>query len=201
MAKKVADAGHEVASHSYSHDAADYLNATTPEKARAQVEKARNVIAQATGVEPRYVRPPGGNINEAAVSASADLTDGFIGWSVDTLDWTTPGSDVIVQTALEEMHPGAVVLMHDGGGDRSQTVEALDQLIPKLQAQGYQFVTVSELVEAILAEREGSQGQQADGTSADTQDSAAQDDSAQDDGSEGDESEDDEGQEDAEEDA
>ena len=171
--KKMADAGHEVASHLYSHDAADYLNAVSPEKAREQVEKARTVIGQITGAEPRYVRPTGGNANEQALVAAGDLADGFIGWDVDTEDWTMPGADAIVQTALDEVHPGSVVLMHDGGGDRSQTVEALDKLIPKLQEEGYQFVTISELVDAILAERGKGEAQQANAASAGAQENAA----------------------------
>ena len=84
-----------------------------------------------------------------------------------------PGADAIVQTALDEVHPGSVVLMHDGGGDRSQTVEALDKLIPKLQEEGYQFVTISELVDAILAERGKGEAQQANAASAGAQENAA----------------------------
>ena len=163
LARKVADAGHQVCSHSYSHDESHYLNQTSLDDVRTQIEKARTVIGQATGVEPLYVRPPGGNINEEAVLAADSLADGYVGWSVDTLDWTLPGADAIVETVLDQVEPGAVLLMHDGGGDRSQTVEAVDRIIPELQEEGYRFVTVNELVQAILDERGGIGSSQASG--------------------------------------
>ena len=173
LARKVADAGHQVCSHSYSHDESHYLNQTSLEDVRTQIEKARTVIGQATGTEPHYMRPPGGNINEEAILAADTLSDGYIGWSVDTTDWMLPGSDSIVQTVLDQVEPGAVLLMHDGGGDRSQTVEAVDRLIPQLQDEGYRFVTIDELVQAILDERGGTGSSQASG---DQSESASQQD-------------------------
>ena len=166
MAKKVADAGHQVASHSYSHEPAHYLNATTEDDVRTQISKARTVIGQAVGEEPHYMRPPGGNIDEKAILAAGDLSDGYIGWSLDTLDWTLPGADVIAQNIVEQVEPGSVVLMHDGGGDRSQTIAAIDKAIPQLLDEGYRFVTVDELVEAILQERDGDQAEQSSSSSA-----------------------------------
>ena len=62
-----------------------------------------------------------------------------LGWSVDTLDWTRPGTDAIVTSVKQGMHPGAVILFHDGGGIRDQTVAAVRQLLPWLQEQGYRF--------------------------------------------------------------
>ncbi|HSK59779.1 MAG TPA: polysaccharide deacetylase family protein, partial [Actinomycetospora sp.] len=62
-----------------------------------------------------------------------------LGWSVDTLDWTQPGVDAIVNSVKQSVHPGAIVLFHDGGGPREQTVEAVRQLLPWLQEQGYEF--------------------------------------------------------------
>ena len=161
MAKKVADAGHQVATHSYSHDEKHYLNQTTTEDVIYQISTARKIVGEATGTDPAYIRPPGGNIDGKAILAADTLADGYIGWSIDTLDYTLPGSDSIARTILSEVEPGAVVLMHDGGGDRTQTAEALDEAIPKLQEEGYTLVTVDELVQAILAERQGSQQGQA----------------------------------------
>ncbi len=68
-----------------------------------------------------------------------------IGWNIDTEDWRKPGVDAIVQRLLS-VKSGDVVLMHDGGGDRSQTVEALSIALPQLKAQGYKFVTIDELL-------------------------------------------------------
>ena len=67
-------------------------------------------------------------------------------WDVDTEDYKQPGTDAIVQTVLTQTKPGSIVLMHDGGGDRSQTLAALPQIIKGLRAKGFRFVTVPELV-------------------------------------------------------
>ncbi len=72
--------------------------------------------------------------------------EGRIGWYVDTLDGSRPGVDAIVQRILS-VQPGQIVLMHDGGGERNQTVEALRIALPQLREQGYRFVTVDELLE------------------------------------------------------
>ena len=62
-----------------------------------------------------------------------------LGWRLAISDWEPPGADVLAQRLRDGITPGAVVLMHDGGGDRSQTVEAVDQVIPELRAQGWRF--------------------------------------------------------------
>jgi len=64
---------------------------------------------------------------------------------VDSRDWRRPGVDQIVRNVVQKAFPGAIVLLHDGGGFRRQTVEALEQMIDQLNAQGYRFVTLSEL--------------------------------------------------------
>ena len=68
-----------------------------------------------------------------------------IGWNVDTEDWKRPGADVIASRMLS-VKPGQVILCHDGGGNRSQTVEALRQALPQLREQGYSFITIDELL-------------------------------------------------------
>jgi chitin deacetylase len=67
-------------------------------------------------------------------------------WSVDPLDWRTPGTGAIVSRVLAQTGPGAIILSHDGGGNRSQTLAAAPQIIRALRARGYRFVTVSELL-------------------------------------------------------
>ena len=154
LTRKASDAGHQVASHLYSHDEKHFLNATTEEDAKYQVAHAREVIGQATGVEPTYVRPTGGNVNVKAIKAAGESADGYIGWTLDTFDYNLPGVDTIVKTVVDGVEPGSIILMHDGGGDRSQTVAALDKMIPQLQEKGYTFVTCEEMAKAVLEERE-----------------------------------------------
>ena len=69
-------------------------------------------------------------------------------WNQDSLDWKRPGVDAIVANATKSVTSGSIILMHDGGGPRDQDVQALPQIIEKLQADGYQFVTVSELMQS-----------------------------------------------------
>ena len=69
-----------------------------------------------------------------------------VNWDVDTSDWKLPGAGSIASTIVHQVRPGSIVLMHDGGGDRSQDVEALPGIIDDLKKQGYEFVTVEQLI-------------------------------------------------------
>ena len=73
-----------------------------------------------------------------------------IGWNIDSSDWRRPGADAIAKQ-IEDAWPGAIVLMHDGGGDRSQTIEALKKALPRLKDQGYRFITIDELLQYPLS--------------------------------------------------
>ena len=118
----------------------------TAEEQRTEVQKGFEAIESVLGTSVTHVlRAPGGNYYGPLVDNLKDLVDAEIGWDVDTKDWSRPGAEAIEQ-ALLSAKPGDVVLMHDGGGDRSQTVEALRSALPKLVAQGYKFVTVDELM-------------------------------------------------------
>lgn len=68
-------------------------------------------------------------------------------WHLDTFDWKSSGEKKIINTVLKGAKPGSVVLFHDGGGNREQTVRALKKVLPELEQQGYKFVTISELLE------------------------------------------------------
>jgi peptidoglycan/xylan/chitin deacetylase (PgdA/CDA1 family) len=98
------------------------------------------------GPRPRLFRPPYGSFNATTFDQLRSLGLLMVLWSSDTGDYQLPGVPVIVQRALEGAHPGAIILMHDGGGDRSQTVAALPQIIHDLRARGYQLVTVPKLL-------------------------------------------------------
>ena len=147
MARAVANAGHQVASHTYSHESSDYLNKLDDEGVRQQLSKAQASIEQATGVKTTCVRPPGGNINYENIIAGQEYLTVLAGWTIDSEDWRKPGADVIAQTIMGYAANGSIILCHDGGGDRSQTMQALEIAIPQLQAQGYRFVTIDELVQ------------------------------------------------------
>lgn len=112
----------------------------------AEVQQGYDVLREVLGVEPAHIlRAPGGNFYGDAIYNLEPYLDAEIGWDVDTEDWRRPGADAIYQTIMS-VQPGQVILMHDGGGDRSQTVEAVSRAVPELIAQGYQLVTINELL-------------------------------------------------------
>jgi peptidoglycan/xylan/chitin deacetylase (PgdA/CDA1 family)/GT2 family glycosyltransferase len=148
LARRIVAEGHEIGSHTFTHVRAGDVPAW---RFAAELTLTRNAVAAATGRHPVLLRPPY-SATPAAVTA-ADLpalrAAGGSGHLVvltdlDTRDWRRPGAQAIAAAARPAGRNGAVVLLHDGGGDRAQTVAALDLLIPRLQAQGYRFVTVSE---------------------------------------------------------
>jgi peptidoglycan/xylan/chitin deacetylase (PgdA/CDA1 family) len=95
---------------------------------------------------PRMFRPPYGLWNATTLSLLKKYKMLMVLWTVDTSDYTMPGTDVIVDRALAGAKPGAIILMHDAGGDRSETVAALGQIIKGLRRRGYQLVTVPRLL-------------------------------------------------------
>lgn len=137
------EAGHVVANHSWNHPD---LTTLTDDQVHAQLSDTSNALQNADGKKPVFFRPPYGAINEDVQSQAAQLSLKPILWNVDTLDWELPGSDKIVNTVLANASNGAVILMHDGGGDRSQTVAALPEIISGLKARGFQLVTIQQLV-------------------------------------------------------
>ena len=119
----------------------------TPEEQRMEVEKGFQAIVDATGAEPsRVFRSPGGNFPIEVWRNVEDLLEAEIGWDIDTLDWKRPGASVIAER-IKAATPGDIILMHDGGGDRSQTAEALRKALPYLKEQGFRFVTMDEMLQ------------------------------------------------------
>jgi peptidoglycan/xylan/chitin deacetylase (PgdA/CDA1 family) len=98
------------------------------------------------GDRPTLFRPPYGSYNATTMRQLRALHLLMVLWSADTQDYRQPGAPVIVQRALEGAQPGAILLMHDGGGNRSQTVAALPTIITTLHQRGYRLVTVPELL-------------------------------------------------------
>jgi peptidoglycan/xylan/chitin deacetylase (PgdA/CDA1 family) len=136
VVRRIADHGHVLCNHSMHHDD---LAALTPAEIRADLEATNALIRRAV---PRaripYFRAPYGSWGQSPQIA-ADLGMQPLGWRLTISDWEPPGTDVLVQRLRDGITPGSVVLMHDGGGDRSQTVEAVDRIIPEFRAQGWRF--------------------------------------------------------------
>jgi peptidoglycan/xylan/chitin deacetylase (PgdA/CDA1 family) len=123
--------GHTLCNHSMHHDD---MSAWTPDQIKADLEATSALIHQAVPhARIQYFRAPYGAWGQTP-QVAADLGLQPLGWRFDIEDWVPPGTDVLVQRLRDRITPGAVVLMHDGGGDRSQTVAAVDQIIPELRA-------------------------------------------------------------------
>lgn len=145
LPKKVLDAGHYVAGHSYTHP---LLSKKKPEELREELGRTKESIARATGVTTSMFRPPYGDFTMKTWLYSQGIVSSEILWNQDTLDWKQPGVDKIIQGALHKIVPGSIVLMHDGGGKRDQDVEALPTILDKLIADGYKIVSIQELLKS-----------------------------------------------------
>ena len=137
----VAD-GHTLCNHSFSHD--EKLADKPEAEMVSQITRTQNAIRDITGVAPSYYRAPAGNFGSdgklPGVLAKYHLLP--LAWAVDSWDWRKPGVDKIVDNVMGSVDHGAIILMHDGGGDRSQTLAALPKIIAKLQAAGYTFIAL-----------------------------------------------------------
>ena len=151
VVKRAYDEGNEICTHTWDHAAGSgqgvNLTYMSADEQIQEVQKGFDAIKQVIGTEPSHImRAPGGNFKGSIIWTLQPYIDAEIGWNVDTEDWRRPGADTIASRILKAK-PGNVILMHDGGGDRSQTVEALKKALPQLKQEGYKFVTVSELLE------------------------------------------------------
>lgn len=136
LLRRIVAEGHALCNHSMNH--AD-LATMTPEQVRADLTAADAAIRQAVpDVAVPYFRAPYGSWG-GSVAVAQQLGMSRLGWTVDPRDWSRPGTDAIVQAVLTQLRPGGIVLLHDGGGDRSQTVAALGILIPRLVQDGWTF--------------------------------------------------------------
>lgn len=112
----------------------------------SQIAGAASRIEDYTHFQPCLFRPPGGAYNSGVVATAGSLGMRTVNWDVDPRDWSLPGTGAIYSNIVGHAQPGSIVLMHDGGGPRSETLAALPQVIDTLRARGYRFATVSELL-------------------------------------------------------
>src|SRR3954471_22002455 len=133
----VVHAGHAVANHTYSHR---FLANASAGVIRREISRATDAVVAAAGVRPTHFRAPGGDWSHAVLAECAAQGLRPLGWSVDPRDWSRPGSASIIRTITKTTVPGSIILEHDGGGDRSQTLRALDVALPRLLDQGFTFV-------------------------------------------------------------
>ena len=136
VTRRVDAAGHSVQNHTWSHVNLRKVSWAT---FKSQVQSTDRAIRVQTGTNPRCLRPPYGATNSVVSKRAATLGKKVKLWSVDPRDWSRPGTSVIVRRVLNSTRHGSVILLHDGGGDRRQTVAALPKILKALKAKGYSF--------------------------------------------------------------
>jgi peptidoglycan/xylan/chitin deacetylase (PgdA/CDA1 family) len=134
LVRRMVAEGHTLCNHSWSHDL--NLGKRTEAEIRADLQRTDAAIhAVVPNVPIRYFRQPGGAWTAGEVRVIKAMGKVPLGWSVDPWDWANPGVDQIVSRVLSHTTPGAIVLLHDGGGDRSQTSTALRRILPALKSR------------------------------------------------------------------
>lgn len=141
--KRIVAEGHTVGNHTWNHQYHQF----SPAAAAQEIDKTANLIYKLTGVKTNIFRPPGGYLNNGLVAYAQQKKYAVIMWSADSRDWRNQPPATLTARIVKEASAGGIVLLHDGGGNRSHTVQALPGLITQLKKHGYQLVTVPELLE------------------------------------------------------
>ncbi|WP_251095919.1 polysaccharide deacetylase family protein [Streptomyces sp. Caat 7-52] len=131
---RMADEGHVVGNHTWTHP---LLTTLRRKEIRSEMERTSDIIEDTYGERPQWFRAPYGAWNRAAFQLGAEMGMEPMAWTVDTTDWMEPGTGTIIDQVESGAAPGVVVLSHDAGGDRSQTVRALREWLPYLIDSGY----------------------------------------------------------------
>ncbi len=138
--KRIVNEGHEVANHGWDHRQLTNLG---PQEIKDQIMMTRAKIYDVAGVDSLIMRPPYGSCDNSVKEVGKELGISFVNWSVDTLDWKTKNADSIYDEIIKSSNNGSIILCHDL---HKTTVDAMERVIPKLIADGYELVTVSELL-------------------------------------------------------
>ena len=153
IARQVVAAGHELGNHTYDHPS--FCSHTAPDSEQEQrlraklefeIEKTHAILAMETDLAPKLMRMPYGCNPRDLDAIVRKLDYSAVFWSVDGRDWSRPGVKYIVDRYSDETKPGAVLLMHDGGGNRSETVAALDAILTGIEERGLTFVTIGQML-------------------------------------------------------
>ncbi|MGW1954294.1 glycosyltransferase [Streptomyces sp. NPDC001920] len=152
LVQRMVEEGHEVGLHTFNHPDLSYQ---TQKRIDWELSQNQLAISGAAGIRTSLFRPPYSSFADAMDNKSWPVTE-YIGRrgyitvvnNTDSEDWQKPGVDEIIRRATPKGGKGAIVLMHDSGGDRHQTVEALDRFLPDMKAEGYRFANLTEALDA-----------------------------------------------------
>lgn len=142
IVKRIKEDGFEIGSHGHKHD---NYSKYSDEEIRSQIGKADTILTEMTGKKPDLIRMPNGDFDKRVLQIAGEMGYTVIQWDTDSKDWTNPGTEAIINNVLSKAHPGDIILMHASDSCK-ETHLALPVIIDKLRQQGYEFVTVSELI-------------------------------------------------------
>ena len=140
MVQKIAEEGHEIGNHTYSHP---HLNSLSEEQIKEELEVLNEMIFKLIGRKPYLFRPSYGEYNNKVIATAKRCGYQSIQWSIDSLDWQELGKETMIKRVTENLHPGAIVLFHNNG---KYTAEALPEIIDFIKAEGYKILPISELI-------------------------------------------------------
>lgn len=145
IAQQIVADGHTLGNHTWHH----WRKLMMPFTASHELEDTAQLMYEVTGVQTSLFRPPNGFLHNGLVDYALQQKDTVVLWSLDSEDWRGSRTSVerLVKRVVEGVKPGGIILMHDGGGDRTRTVKALPQIIEQLTKDGYKFVSVPELLQ------------------------------------------------------
>jgi peptidoglycan-N-acetylglucosamine deacetylase len=146
LVRRMALEGHQIGNHGFFHRK---LHRRTPAYVRDDITRGTEAIVRASGVRPHHFRAPHGFRSPWVTPIAASLGQCTVGWSLGVWDSDRPGADVIASRAIQGMHAGSILLLHDGDGydpegDRMQTADALPTIIDGLRGRGFRFTTLPE---------------------------------------------------------
>ncbi|MCY0958085.1 polysaccharide deacetylase family protein [Streptomyces sp. H27-H5] len=136
LLRRMVAEGHVIGNHTWTHPLIPQL---TRPALTSEIGRTSDVVHQAVGEAPKWFRAPYGAWNRAAFEIGAELGMEPLAWTVDSLDWTEPGTTTIVSRVLKGAGSGVIVLNHDAGGNRAQSVQALATYLPQLLSRGYRM--------------------------------------------------------------
>lgn len=138
--KKFHNAGHEIGNHSDTHA---LFSQASSEKVKEEIENCNKEIEKIIGTAPKLVRAPSGDYDNKSIEITESMGMKMIQWDVDSLDWKKLSADEMYERVISKTENGSILLFHNGV---ENTPKALDKILTKLKADGYEFVTVSELI-------------------------------------------------------
>ncbi|MDD5132270.1 MAG: polysaccharide deacetylase family protein [bacterium] len=146
LVKQASADGHEIANHSFSHPNLFKNKSKRGAALVAEIVQMNHLVEKLTMIKPAYFRAPYNYMGLETIKAVNDAGLIYVSWTFSVKDWERPAPAVMVEAFNKRLIPGSIVLLHDGGGNRANTVAALSGMIESAKKKGYRFVTLGELL-------------------------------------------------------